>query len=140
MRWRFLARRPNPNPLTPAHAQDDGDHNEPFVAFALEVSLSKCPPAVFSISYTDEEDSATHRYAKRFAVEMAKAVRRRRPLARSLARSLLLAAATRCYYSLLLAALRVLSRSSAHSPHHHHHHHHHHHLLLLYLTCFFPRT
>jgi hypothetical protein len=69
----ILARSPGPAHDERRTPQDDGDHNEPFVAFALEVSLSKCPPAVFSISYTDEEDSATHRYAKRFAVEMAKA-------------------------------------------------------------------
>lgn len=60
----------SPDPVT---TQDDGDHNEPFVAFALQVAKSRCPPAVFSISYTDEEDSATRRYATRFATEMAKA-------------------------------------------------------------------
>jgi tripeptidyl-peptidase-1 len=72
--WSVSGRSPDPHttqPFNPAVPQ--GDQNEPFVKFLTEVSMEKCPPAVFSVSYSDNEDSVSHSYAKRCSTEFMKA-------------------------------------------------------------------
>jgi hypothetical protein len=46
--------------------------NQPFLRWMMVLAGDKCPPAMISSSYADNEDSATPKYAQRCNVEFQK--------------------------------------------------------------------
>jgi tripeptidyl-peptidase-1 len=70
-----IGRSPDPHTTQPFNAETGSnlDRNEPFLQMMLRLAKERCPPAVLSLSYADNEDSWRKVTAHRVNTEFMKA-------------------------------------------------------------------
>jgi tripeptidyl-peptidase I len=59
----------SPDPYT---TQSNHEPNEPWLKWMVQTGREKCSPALFTISYADNESSCTHKWAHRANIELMK--------------------------------------------------------------------